>query len=290
MPTSGRLANDARSGWISDNTAAQPGSHVYLTQFDLTGFNPDTAVVQFRIATHDYADRITLNSSDTGLRLPHQAAESAFTGTFTLSRGFQQGINTLRVDVNNVLGNAGLRLVIDSAIACAATITITPSSGFVGTPISVTGSGYTPSEPITITGPGAITMTTTTADSSGNFTASTRIFPAPFGNFAIQATGGTSGITNSSNFSVVARILLKPNSGSIGSTIQIEGFGFGAKEQVKVYWDSPRTSLTTLQTNAKGTSAILTFTIPSGVSTGSNSVVAKGQTSGATARSLITVQ
>lgn len=63
-----------------------------------------------------------------------------------------------------------------------------------------------------------------------------------------------------------------------------QGFGFGAGEQVDVYWNNPRSLLGTVAADVHGSfigSAALAFTAPTGAPSGSNQVFGVGQTTGA---------
>jgi hypothetical protein len=82
--------------WISvrpDGLSVPP--RTYRTSFDLTGFNPDTAMLSGAWATDNYA-YIFLNGAYTGVTLPSDAGDNflIFHG-FHIDEGFVAGLNTL---------------------------------------------------------------------------------------------------------------------------------------------------------------------------------------------------
>ena len=96
------LAEGPSSNWIAPNAAnpasAAVGWYTYQTTFDLTGYQPATAVVVGRWATDNVGEAILLNGVSMGLQNTQQFL--AWT-TFTLSSGFVSGVNTLAFQVDN---------------------------------------------------------------------------------------------------------------------------------------------------------------------------------------------
>jgi hypothetical protein len=107
------VANTDRSKWIApllDSGGASGGDYAYRTTFDLTGFDPATAVLLGLWATDNLGTDIKLNGASTGLQNGNQF--TAFT-PFTITAGFQAGVNTLEFHLNNadaVTGYTGLRV------------------------------------------------------------------------------------------------------------------------------------------------------------------------------------
>lgn len=96
------VSNDASSRWISRTPNAQAdavGLYTFRTTFDLTGLQPATAVITGQWSS-DNSAQIWLNSVFTGIELNF---EDPFRRLypFTLSSGFQPGVNTLDFVVNN---------------------------------------------------------------------------------------------------------------------------------------------------------------------------------------------
>ena len=99
--------------WIapqSDYRAGQTdpaGTYTFQTTFDLTGFNPSTAVLTGEWAS-DNCSQIWLNGLYTGTGITAPGCLSAM-HPFTISSGFQTGWNTLDfMVVNNEAGASGL--------------------------------------------------------------------------------------------------------------------------------------------------------------------------------------
>lgn len=105
------LANSATSKWIGpelDTVASLAGNHAYRTTFDLTGFDPATAVLLGGWATDNDGLDILLNGVSTGR---NNTAGFAVLTPFTVSTGFVAGVNTLEFVVNNAAnGYTGLRV------------------------------------------------------------------------------------------------------------------------------------------------------------------------------------
>lgn len=140
------LANSASSKWIGPkfNTVdALGGDYVYEVSFDLTGFDPATAIVLGGWATDNGGTDIRLNGTSLGLV---NSAQFAVLTPFELSGGFSAGINTIEFLVNNAadgytaLRVEGLRVgAIRSASAPSVTIEATATGVRVAWPASATG-------------------------------------------------------------------------------------------------------------------------------------------------------
>lgn len=118
----GWLSNDGTSQWISPQASYIPGVNdpeggwPFSTTFDLTGFNPATAVIVGRYVADNQL--ISIN----GVLQPSAPRDSFQTWTsFTINSGFVSGINTLVFDVDNNDsaggGPVGLRVEFTSAEA-----------------------------------------------------------------------------------------------------------------------------------------------------------------------------
>lgn len=107
------VANTDRSKWIApltDSSSALGGDYAYQTWFDLTGFDPATAVLLGNWATDNLGTDIKINGISTGLQNGTQF--NALT-PFTVSTGFVAGTNLLEFQLNNadaVTGYTGLRV------------------------------------------------------------------------------------------------------------------------------------------------------------------------------------
>lgn len=103
--------NTDRSKWIGprfNTVEAAAGDYTYELTFDLTGFDPATAVLRGGWATDNLGPDLKLNGVSTGLS---NGAQFGSLTPFTVSTGFQAGLNKLEFLVNNAsLGYTGLRV------------------------------------------------------------------------------------------------------------------------------------------------------------------------------------
>lgn len=116
-------------------------------------------------------------------------------------------------------------------------------------------------------------------------TISTSERPQPFELITIYAARQTSGKIGGFNFQVTPRLVMDPNAGTSGSTVVVQGLGFGAGERVKGYWNNPRQFLGTATANSRGSltdGSGLTITIPAGAPGGANAVIGVEQSTRAT--------
>lgn len=100
-------ANDANSRWISLSANGSPGGNttVYRTTFDLTGFDPLTALITGNWGV-DNAGSIILNGVYSGIS--HTGFSSLV--SFSLNSGFVAGMNTLDFEVRDFGQPTALRV------------------------------------------------------------------------------------------------------------------------------------------------------------------------------------
>ncbi len=85
-----------------------------------------------------------------------------------------------------------------------------------------------------------------------------------------------------------AAIALNTTSGSVASTLVVSGSGFGANEDVRVYWNSTTvTPLTTVRSTNTG--AISANVVVPNATRGNHTVIARGTTTGRTAQQTFTI-
>jgi hypothetical protein len=107
------VANTDKSKWIApllNSLDSSGGDYAYRTTFNLAGFDPTTVVLMGSWATDNLGTDLKLNGTSTGLQ---NGTQFAGLTAFTLSAGFQAGVNTLEFHVNNadaVTGYTGLRV------------------------------------------------------------------------------------------------------------------------------------------------------------------------------------
>ncbi len=150
------VANSETSKWISpllDSVAALAGDYAYTTTFDLSGFDPASAVVLGTWATDNEGTGIHLNGQATGII---NTVQFPALTPFTITTGFNPGLNTLEFRVNNSAAGytalrvdnlrVGARRPSDSP---SLQITATPNGVRVAWPISATGYRLTSSNSLT---------------------------------------------------------------------------------------------------------------------------------------------
>jgi len=111
--------------WISPKvtyggTPDPTGKYIFQETFDLTGFTPSTAVITGTWADDNYGLGIYLNGVKevNGVGSPTVNAYGS-PSPFTISSGFQSGINTLDFVIDNTGGATGLYVNVTSATATA---------------------------------------------------------------------------------------------------------------------------------------------------------------------------
>ncbi|MEZ5300347.1 MAG: hypothetical protein R3F11_06725, partial [Verrucomicrobiales bacterium] len=102
-PNTAWSPNDPGSQFVGvvDNgaTGVAIGDYRYVTEFDLTDRNPDTAEVIMSIFADNTVTDVLLNGVSTGIF--HEGFSQTTGGMFTLDSGFVYGINTLEFILNN---------------------------------------------------------------------------------------------------------------------------------------------------------------------------------------------
>ena len=158
----------------------------------------------------------------------------------------------------------------------AASISLSSTSGAIGSTITVSGSGFAANATVHVLfgGSGGIDVGSKAADGSSNLSGLSVVVPnVTGGSKEVFATDGTN--TTSTTFLVPFSLTLNPTSGGPGTTINVSGTGFLA-EPVSIAWDQANNQLTTATANANGAFSG-SFTAPNG--TGTHQVIATGQNS-----------
>lgn len=168
----------------------------------------------------------------------------------------------------------------------AAALGLSQVNGAPGSKITFSGGGFTPSETVNIyLGQiAAPALYTVVADDKGAFDFTAVEPPYHYGLTALFAVGQTSGHIGAASFSVIPAIFMKPAVAEPVETVNVEGVGFGAGEQVYIYWSDPRAFVGSTKADSHGGftgGEALPITIPANVSPGPNEVFAIGQTTGA---------
>lgn len=101
------FANDANSEWIWENANGLPinVTRTFRTTFDLSGFDPTTAVISGAWGTDNTGLAIRLNGNTTGITLPGSPTSNfSSLHSFTISDPafFASGLNILEFDIQDV--------------------------------------------------------------------------------------------------------------------------------------------------------------------------------------------
>lgn len=184
---------------------------------------------------------------------------------------------------------------IGEVVFVTAGLSVNPLSGSYRTNLTLSGSAFAPNEPVDVyvSGVGSAVLASATADSNGSFTAAVREPQSPYGPHIFLGVGQSSGRLGAASFFTTARLIMNPNSGAVGSTTAVQGYGFGPSETVKIWWKNPRFFLGNATADVNGTfanSTAFTFTIPTWAPPGLNMVVGVGATTVALGGGPFTVQ
>ena len=162
-------------------------------------------------------------------------------------------------------------------------LTLSVAQGEVGSQVRVDGGSFNSGELVRLYVGSTDTpvVVNTSANSSGDVSAIVTIPETPYGVSKIIAVGGDSGTVQESIFSITPSIERVPTSGGPDTKVTITVHGYGANEQVQLWWDDPNgDEIGTLRTNAWGT-GLTVITIPNDRVSGWNTYYARGVTSGA---------
>jgi hypothetical protein len=162
------------------------------------------------------------------------------------------------------------------------TLSLAPSSGYVGTPVAASGAGYRASTVVTLSF-GSVAVTSCTSGSlrtsaQGNLACT---FPVPHttaGSHTVTVSDGTNSATAA--FLVVPDLMLTPTNGTIGTSVQAVGTGFDATSSFTVAWNASFTLYAGTTDMSGGFS--ISFNVPNSPG-GSHIVTAQEGSNGATA-------
>jgi len=156
-------------------------------------------------------------------------------------------------------------------------ISISRSSGTVGSPVTVTGSGFGASETgITVTYDGTTVALGIIANFQGGWNAAFVVPASASGSHAIGAYGSVTTAASVPNmtFTVTPGISISRSSGAAGSSLTVTGSGFGASETgIAVTYDGTPVAQSIIANSQGGWSA--TFVVPASASS-SHSIGAYG--------------
>jgi hypothetical protein len=197
------------------------------------------------------------------------------TGTFftpfTIPLGITPGFYTVTIQTTSIYTPANI-LATAYFTVTARQITITPTSGYVGSTVTVSGSGFNPSSTVTIYFD-TTAIRTVAATASGSFSGATFTVPESYrGTHTIKgkdAGGDSLDVT----FTTLQKTTVSQTSGVVGDQVTLDGTGFTGTSNITFYWDNTLLSASAT-TNANGSFTNNTFTIPSS-SRGSHTIKAQ---------------
>ncbi len=116
------------------------------------------------------------------------------------------------------------------------TVSISPTSGPVGTIVTVTGTYATPEGSVAIRWDG-IDIETITAELDGTYSYDLTVPPSVTGEHTVTVEDVLATNTDAKTFTVEPQIILIPEDGLVGDSVTVTGTGFSGNSQVDVYFD-----------------------------------------------------
>ena len=156
-----------------------------------------------------------------------------------------------------------------------------------GSQASVNGSGFAANETVNLVWNDSVSGTMKAgiagADNNGNVFTTLNMPSFPFGSsLQLVATGRISLVTASALVHETPAVIASPTSGVVGTTVTLNGGGFGSNEGVKIVFQNTLVAKTFTKANGAFTTS---FIVPSTakIGFGFNDIVASGKTSGVAA-------
>ncbi len=210
-----------------------------------------------------------------GLQVPFSATTDSngvitANSMFTVPLGETPGNKTVTI-VDNNFNYANTTFLVTTP-----SITVSPTSGIIGTTINVTGSNFIDNSIININFAGNPTTTSPypiAADPTGSFSAT---FNFNFNDSAgINQVMASDGVNSAfANFNVIPSITLNPTTGPIGSLVTVTGTGFAASQSVTATFAGAAVTTTPVNVNTDGFGFFTAnFIVPAGQTFGAKNVV-----------------
>jgi archaellum component FlaC len=156
-------------------------------------------------------------------------------------------VNWSRYLILALLLSVSIFVYVLPAHAVPLTLDLAPSDVAVGDIVSATGSGATTNGEVRLY-IGSLVLTSTTADSVGNFSARFIVPPVPQGNHTIIELDVESGFNSIAHLTVEPRILVTPTITSFNDQISIRGEGFAAYENITLWLEEVEVTPTSTPT------------------------------------------
>ncbi|MDI6781170.1 MAG: IPT/TIG domain-containing protein, partial [bacterium] len=211
-------------------------------------------------------------------------AAGTFTSTFTVD-SHAYGSNTVTATDVNSISYAKIE-----GFIMRPSIKVLPATEYVGNAITVSGEGFGSTETIAINFGAVKTIATCTTGANGAFQVSFSVAEQP-ATITITAIGTVTNASTGTPFYVISKIVgISPNSGTIGTVIEIKGQGYAASELLWVYFgtDINPYQPSPLTANSSGTFAVNFTTVSQPY--GTQTVRVKGSTSGREASGIFSVK
>ena len=267
----GEYPAGSKTLWVKDGVSWYP---ISFTITPVIGLSSSSGHVDDQITVTGVgfaADKdITITFAGEEVGTASTTSQGGFTNaTFTVPDSYRGSHTVKALDTSSYY---------DTAIfTTQQSISVSPTSGSVGSDVTVSGTGFRADRSITITFDDN-TVTTSPASVStndnGSFSNSTFTIPTSInGTYEVEVSDGY--YEDSTNFAVVAGVAISPatsyiSPGNVGDEVTVNGSGFLVNHQVTItYLSEPITVATTI-TTASGTFSA-TFEVPA--STGGNHTI-----------------
>jgi hypothetical protein len=137
-------------------------------------------------------------------------------------------------------------------------IVISPATAHIDDVITITGTGFGGSRPVDIQFDGA-TVTSTTTDGSGSFSATFNVPPSQAGPHTVTASDGI--YSPSAILTTMLTMTISPTTAHVGDALTVTGSGFGPGRTVNIQFDS--VTVTSVAVDGNGSFSV-TFNVPPG--------------------------
>ena len=219
-----------------DVQAEDSHSNFEFTTFDVTAslsLSPSTGVVGTVVTATGtgFAASSAITMYFDGTAVPAACTLNDGTGTFTCTftvPAAPNGANT--VTARDTAGDSAT-----ATFTVNASLSVSPTSGIVGSTFTGTGNGFAASSTITFTLDGYAATSTCASNPAGSFTCAVTVPPAPNGLETVVATDGSNSATNT--YAVENSISLSPTSGPPGTSVTVSGNGFGVSSTITIFFD-----------------------------------------------------
>ena len=257
----GFYLSSSNSSALTGNTANSNSFGFYLSSSDSNTFTGNTA------NNNSFGFYLDI-ASDSNTLTGNTANGSTLLGYSDVSTG-PGTARTANFYTGDFCYGNGLGGSSPSGLCASVGISLSPSSGKVGTTVSISGFGLIALHSLTVKYDGSTAgmPTTCTADASGNISSGCT-FTVPssvLGPHTVIVSDGTYSATAA--FTVTPFVSVTPASGYAGTIVTISGGGFVASQVVSATFDSAPLSLSgACTTTSTGVLSGCTFTVPVSVS------------------------